>query len=217
MSLILLLNLLIAMMGTSYENASKRSTIDYRVIFSREILKYEVLAQVGGKYFAWKYDKTSAAPSFLGLFNLHAGAVQKGLGEDDGAYHVQFQNILENSEGGGARGFKPTFTGDAALDKKEEALKVTPQQVGSPERAALPGLKLNKETFVGRRAAPVLGAVRATSESAKESGDDGTQPQGSNLLNKLMKMEELKEEEEDTHFMNSEVRDDEDEQMNLRR
>ena len=217
MSLILLLNLLIAMMGTSYENASKRSTIDYRVIFSREILKYEVLAQVGGKYFAWKYDKTSAAPSFLGLFNLHAGAVQKGLGEDDGAYHVQFQNILENSEGGGARGFKPRFTGDAALDKKEEALKVTPQQVGSPERAALPGLKLNKETFVGRRAAPVLGAVRATSESAKESGDDGTQPQGSNLLNKLMKMEELKEEEEDTHFMNSEVRDDEDEQMNLRR
>ena len=217
MSLILLLNLLIAMMGTSYEKAKERSTIDYRVIFSREILKYEVLAQVGGKYFAWKYDKTSAAPSFLGLFNLHAGAVQKGLGEDDGAYHVQFQNILENSEGGGARGFKPTFTGDAALDKKEEALKVTPQQVGSPERAALPGLRLNKETFVGRRAAPVLGAVRATSESAKESGDDGTQPQGSNLLNKLMKMEELKEEEEDTHFMNSEVRDDEDEQMNLRR
>ena len=42
----------------------------------------------------------------------------------------------------------------------------------------------------------MLGAVRATSESAKESGDDGTQPQGSNLLNKLMKMEELKEEEQ---------------------
>ena len=44
-SLILLLNLLIAQMGTTYEDLNLSAVIDFRVAFARRVLIYETLAQ----------------------------------------------------------------------------------------------------------------------------------------------------------------------------
>ena len=45
MSIILLLNMLIAMMGDTYSNTRENSQIEWRVSFARLVRKYEMLLQ----------------------------------------------------------------------------------------------------------------------------------------------------------------------------
>ena len=69
LNLILLLNLLIALMGTTYQEHHDNMVIEYRVAFTRNILKYEMLAQIPPR---WKHIPQGDR-SFCGLFQLEAG------------------------------------------------------------------------------------------------------------------------------------------------
>ena len=75
MSNILLLNLLIAMMGDTYEDTMKVSKVEWRVAFARRVLLYEILA----KSFTHSY--------IYGEFQLHAGV--PGLGDDPDYYGAE--------------------------------------------------------------------------------------------------------------------------------
>jgi len=138
MSLILLLNLLIAMMGDTYSETDKVAKIEFRVAFARRVLLYETLAQIPP---TWPKSE-GCTPSFLGLFQLHAGF--KADEDDDHDFYVRFKNVAANSEGHGTGGVRSTFDEDDRGDAPkmrtatEEQLSAPPTPGGHDRRATSP-------------------------------------------------------------------------------
>jgi len=99
--LILMMNLLIALMGSTYAETVANSTLEHRVDFARLVLKLEL-----------------EAASFVELLDLdlHAGKadVASKRGEAKRYHHI-FRSVEDNEEGYGTSGNVPLF--DAAVEK----------------------------------------------------------------------------------------------------
>jgi hypothetical protein len=80
MSIILLLNLLIAMMGHTFDDVFEKATLEWRLMFARYVLRLELTA------------------GSLGWWDLKVGE-KKG-----GRYIFSFRDVAANAEGGGASG-----------------------------------------------------------------------------------------------------------------
>lgn len=108
-SITLLLNLLIAMMGDTYSTSAALSTIQYRVGLARRVMFYEQIF---------------VALNNTGLvkFDLHCG--ERGTTPEGKTYHfVQFQSVEPNKEGYGQGSQKPIFDpADAFNDADDEVM-----------------------------------------------------------------------------------------------
>ena len=87
LSLILLLNLLIAMMSTTYESINERSVLEWRVDFARLILKIELECE-------WLTKPPRWTCGLIKPWDLHAGERTS-----DGRYMFYFKNVGTNVEG----------------------------------------------------------------------------------------------------------------------
>jgi len=122
MSLILLLNLLIAMMGDRFAALQDDALLKHRVNYARRVLRLELQCRmlekpikIGGCMFWRPWD-------------LHAGD------NIDGDYIYQFRNVQANKEGGGTSGSEALFSsvlddtvthdGDESGNKKEGGIEL---------------------------------------------------------------------------------------------
>lgn len=185
MSIVLLLNLLIAQMGDVYASADAVSSIDYRVRFARRILLYEDLSQLPPCYRRDKGNKNQVA-SFLGLFELNAGiAGTDSSGNPD--YYVQFRSVSANTEGGGTGGVRPTFKDTAedlpppttvpqpqmpksrsADDLVSGEASAPPLSTGSPGPVMPPGIS-GGLPMSGGRVAPLLAPLNHKSSGSGQT------------------------------------------------
>lgn len=123
MSIILLLNLLIAMMGQTYEKTMEVSEIEWRVAFARRILLYETLAAA--------YN--SCRPKSK-QFTLHAGKYWP-----DGKHYHIFSDVTANLEGSGTGGIIPLFS-QSQKDTAPPEPTALPVPTPSPEHGELEGV-----------------------------------------------------------------------------
>lgn len=122
MSIILLLNLLIAMMGQTYEKTMEVSEIEWRVAFARRILLYETLAAA---YNACRPKSKQ--------FTLRAGKYWP-----DGKHYHIFRDVTANLEGSGTGGIIPLFR-QSQEDTAPPEPPVLPVSTPSPEHGELKG------------------------------------------------------------------------------
>lgn len=99
MSLILLLNLLIAMMGDTYSSAKEHATRAFRVNFARRVLRLELQMLVASR---------------MGLVNLNCGTRKGGL------WVFNYRNYKPNAEGGGTGGRTSIFDADVEKEAAED-------------------------------------------------------------------------------------------------
>ena len=130
MTLILLLNLLIAMMGQTFQETMEVAHIEWRLAFARRVLLYETLAQLPP---CWA-RQAHGPKSFLGLFDLHAGIRAAGSQGQD--YYVEFRNVDANSEGSGGK-----VSAFGADDEATEPAAVVPLPPLRRKRAETPTQK----------------------------------------------------------------------------
>ena len=182
MSIILLLNLLIAMMGQTYESTMQYSEIEWRVGFARRILLFEILASAH-----------NAVRSKKKQFRIRAGT--KGIA-DDNYYHV-FRNVVANSEGGGTGGIDASLFGDdddtskaAAADAAKPPPPPPPPPTTAPELAP-PGTPLPPPKPGG--VLTPLGAQRVASPPRSESPATPAGRTPSKLSRRLSNLNELGE------------------------
>ena len=171
MSIILLLNLLIAMMGQTYETTMEVSEIEWRVSFARRILLYETLAAA--------YNGVRSKSK---QFELWAGTKYP-----DGRYYHVFRNVTANSEGAGTGGIVPLFnqqeeTRALPMTSHATASGQTPRESSrstSPDpgkRApSPPPSSLVKKGGLAPLAVPPLAAAPAMLPDPKASEGAGTQ------------------------------------------
>lgn len=98
--LILMMNLLIALMGSTYTETVANSTLEHRVDFARLVLKLEL-----------------EAASIARLFNrdLHAGKLDPSSTTESPKFSHVFRSVENNSEGQGTSGNERLF--DSAVEK----------------------------------------------------------------------------------------------------
>ena len=105
MSLVLLLNLLIAMMGDTYSSALEHATRQFRVNFARRVLRLELQLTIFSR---------------MGLVSLNCGE-KVGTGKD-AVWVYNYRNYQPNAEGGGTRGAKASmFDEDVEKEAEEDA------------------------------------------------------------------------------------------------
>jgi hypothetical protein len=116
MSIVLLLNLLIAMLSSTFANVNKKSTLEWRSMFARYMLKLELLAESAVKH------KLAARTglSFLD-FELRVGEPKDDSyeGRRTGKRVHAFRDVKANVEGGG-------LEGDANVFEDESTTKQPP-------------------------------------------------------------------------------------------
>jgi hypothetical protein len=105
MSLILLLNLLIAMMGDTYSSAMEHATLGWRVDFARRTLRLELQLS--------KFHK-------MGCISLNCGT-KVGSGKD-AQWVWSFKSYQANAEGGGTRGRRSMFDQGIEDEAEEDEL-----------------------------------------------------------------------------------------------
>ena len=108
MSLILLLNLLIAMMSERYSSIKEDSVLQYRVNYARRVLRLELQSRM-----------LERPPILFGRplwkpWDLHAG---DRMGND---YMFSFRNVQANKEGGGTTGGEAMFSSVLDEDENED-------------------------------------------------------------------------------------------------
>ena len=106
MSLVVLLNLLIAMMSDTYANALEHATRQFRVNFARRVLRLEL-------QLLWMQK--------CGWITLNCGE-KVGAGADAMWVH-NYRNYLPNAEGGGTRGAKPSMFADDVEREADEDME----------------------------------------------------------------------------------------------
>ena len=99
MSIILLLNLLIALLGNTFMTTYNAASLEWRLMFARYLLRLELIARP-----------------------LHIWDLRVGEKQSDSKYVFQFRDVAANSEGGGASGnpFEDTDTLDEASEHRAE-------------------------------------------------------------------------------------------------
>jgi hypothetical protein len=98
--LILMMNLLIALMGSTYTDTVANSTLEHRVDFARLVLKLELEA---------------ASIARLLKLDLHAGKPDPDSTRGSAKYHHVFRSVENNEEGYGTSGNERLF--DSAVEK----------------------------------------------------------------------------------------------------
>lgn len=99
MSVIILLNLLIAMMSTTYTKIEEASTMEWRLDFARLVLKLELEC-------GWLHNPPKICGRQLFTpWDMHAGEMSAGRDK----YVIYFRHVEANVEGGGIEGGKAVF------------------------------------------------------------------------------------------------------------
>jgi len=159
MSLVLLLNLLIAMMGDTYAEAKQNATRWYRVNYARHVLRLELQLLV-----FWRW----------GLVTLNCGE-KIGTGADVTWVH-NYRNYKPNAEGGGTRGAKPSMFEEevekvAGMDEQDDDMLQGDLEnlVSSASIAPLPLGAQQHSWAVGKAAVAVtiLGRADADADNAQ--------------------------------------------------
>jgi hypothetical protein len=101
MSIILLLNLLIAMLGNTFTAVYDQSTLEWRLMFARYVLRLELSARS------------------LAIWELRVGTPTLA-----GKFTISFQDVAANAEGGGASGNPFEDFEDTKEDKEDNTEKL---------------------------------------------------------------------------------------------
>ena len=116
MCLILLLNLLIAMMGHTFDRILKASTLKWRVAFAQRVLRIELQSQFLARRFKW--------------WDPRVGVDKPGVAHRV----VYFQNVVPNAEGYGTGGVRSVF--DMEVEKEGALSMQDERELSSMEQAA---------------------------------------------------------------------------------
>jgi len=117
-SLILLLNLLIAMMSTTYESIMERSVLEWRVDFARMVLKIELECE-------WLTKPPGWTCGLVKPWDLHAGEKAP-----NGRYLYYFKNVGRNFEGVEMEGGTEIF-GDGLDSFEPDHVKPLPSRAAT--------------------------------------------------------------------------------------
>jgi len=167
MTLVLLLNLLIAMMGDTYRSSQEQSTLEWRVDYARRVLRLELQVKFLHR---------------CRLMTLNCGEQITDPMTAESIWVYRYKTYERNAEGGGARGRQTSMFSEAVEDQADKEVNdddgsgaddtdalaemsvEASTRLSSGERPALTAESLHRHSTLRRASIDNLRAIRATSE-----------------------------------------------------
>ncbi len=155
MSLVLLLNLLIAMMGDTYANTMEHATLEWRVDYARRLLRLEIQISVLHRW---------------GWVSLNCGDRQKDPLSGKTVWVHKYPMIERNAEGGGARGKNRSSMFEESVEEEAELHELDDDGPGAGDAETTTTKQLSVSESVAR--APSVAMLKPAA-SAKGLGKAG--------------------------------------------